>query len=290
MRTGVIARKMGMTRFFAEDGRHIPVTILSLENCAVVSVCALARDGYTAVQMGAGSAKPKNVAKPQRAIYGKAEIAPKAKLVEFRVAEDAVLAVGSEISADHFVVGQNVDVAGVTQGKGFAGAMKRWGFKGLRASHGVSLSHRSHGSTGNNQDPGRVFKNKKMAGHMGARNRTQQNLEIVRTDVVRGLLFVKGAVPGSKGGWLMVRDAVKIPRHPDAPYPAAIKPKIAEQITKSVPTTVSGLEEKTEANISGDIATNTAQSPDAEAKVALASSDTDVATPPLKNDISGGKA
>ena len=180
------------------------------------------RDGYTAVQLGAGKAKAKNVAKPQRVAFGKAEVEPKAKVAEFRVAEDALLDVGADISADHFVAGQLVDVSGVTQGKGFAGAMKRWGFGGLRATHGVSVSHRSHGSTGNRQDPGRVFKNKKMAGHMGARNRTQQNLEIVRTDPIRGLLFVKGSVPGHKGSWLTVSDAIKLPRHETAPYPAGI--------------------------------------------------------------------
>ena len=172
--------------------------------------------------MGAGKAKAKNVAKPQRSAFGKAEVEPKARVVEFRVAEDALLDVGATISADHFVAGQMVDVAGVTQGKGFAGAMKRWGFGGLRATHGVSVSHRSHGSTGNRQDRGRVFKNKKMAGHMGARNRTQQNLEIVRTDAVRGLLFVKGSVPGHKGAWLTVADAIKLPRHDEAPYPAGL--------------------------------------------------------------------
>ena len=180
------------------------------------------RDGYTAVQLGAGKAKAKNVAKPQRAAFGKAEVEPKARVAEFRVAEDALLDVGAHISADHFVAGQLVDVAGVTQGKGFAGAMKRWDFGGLRATHGVSVSHRSHGSTGNRQDPGRVFKNKKMAGHMGARNRTQQNLEVVRTDPIRGLLFIKGSVPGHKGSWLTVSDAIKLPRHESAPYPAGI--------------------------------------------------------------------
>jgi len=183
------------------------------------------RDGYTAVQLGAGKAKAKNVAKPQRTSFGKAEVEPKAKVVEFRVDEDALLDVGARISAEHFVAGQLVDVAGVTQGKGFAGAMKRWNFGGLRATHGVSVSHRSHGSTGNRQDPGRVFKNKKMAGHMGARNRTQQNLEIVRTDPIRGLLFVKGSVPGHKGAWLTVSDAIKLPRHDSAPYPAALVEK-----------------------------------------------------------------
>jgi len=222
MRTGVIAKKVGMTRLFQADGRHVPVTVLQLEDLQVVGRREMDRDGYTAVQLGAGKAKAKNVAKPQRAAFGKAEVEPKARVVEFRVDEDALLDVGARISAEHFVAGQLVDVAGVTQGKGFAGAMKRWGFGGLRATHGVSVSHRSHGSTGNRQDPGRVFKNKKMAGHMGARNRTQQNLEIVRTDPIRGLLFVKGSVPGHKGAWLTVSDAIKLPRHETAPYPAAL--------------------------------------------------------------------
>jgi large subunit ribosomal protein L3 len=233
MRTGVIAKKVGMTRLFQADGRHVPVTVLQLEELQVVGRREMDRDGYTAVQLGAGKAKAKNVAKPQRSAFGKAEVEPKAKVVEFRVDEDALLDVGARISAEHFVAGQLVDVAGVTQGKGFAGAMKRWGFGGLRATHGVSVSHRSHGSTGNRQDPGRVFKNKKMAGHMGARNRTQQNLEIVRTDPIRGLLFVKGSVPGHKGAWLTVSDAIKLPRHESAPYPAAIletnKPQAAEE-------------------------------------------------------------
>src|SRR5689334_18514956 len=222
MRTGVIAKKVGMTRLFQADGRHVPVTVLQLEELQVVGRREMDRDGYTAVQLGAGKAKAKNVAKPQRTAFGKAEVEPKARVVEFRVAEDALLDVGARISAEHFVAGQLVDVAGVTQGKGFAGAMKRWNFGGLRATHGVSVSHRSHGSTGNRQDPGRVFKNKKMAGHMGARNRTQQNLEIVRTDPIRGLLFVKGSVPGHKGAWLTVSDAIKLPRHDSAPYPAAL--------------------------------------------------------------------
>jgi large subunit ribosomal protein L3 len=222
MRTGVIAKKVGMTRLFQADGRHVPVTVLQLDELQVIGRREMDRDGYTAVQLGAGKAKAKNVAKPQRSAFGKAEVEPKARVAEFRVAEDALLDVGAHISADHFVAGQFVDVAGVTQGKGFAGAMKRWGFGGLRATHGVSVSHRSHGSTGNRQDPGRVFKNKKMAGHMGARNRTQQNLEIVRTDPIRGLLFIKGSVPGHKGSWLTVSDAVKLPRPDAAPYPAAI--------------------------------------------------------------------
>ncbi|MBH0112326.1 50S ribosomal protein L3 [Novosphingobium sp. YJ-S2-02] len=223
MRTGVIAKKVGMTRLFQEDGRHVPVTVLALEDCQVVSVRTEDRDGYVAVQLGAGEAKQKNVAKPQREHFAKAEVSLKMRVAEFRVADDALLEVGSTIAASHFVPGQLVDVAGHTQGKGFAGAMKRWGFGGLRATHGVSLSHRSHGSTGNRQDPGKVFKNKKMAGHMGDRQRTQQNLEIVRVDDERGLIFVKGSVPGAKNAWLTVSDAVKVARHAEAPYPAGLK-------------------------------------------------------------------
>ncbi|MFL6772371.1 MAG: 50S ribosomal protein L3 [Sphingomicrobium sp.] len=235
MRTGVIAKKVGMTRLFQADGRHVPVTVLQLDELQVVGRRESGRDGYTAVQLGAGTAKAKNVAKPQRSAFGKAEVEPKVRVAEFRVAEDALLDVGSHISADHFVPGQLVDVAGVTQGKGFAGAMKRWGFGGLRATHGVSVSHRSHGSTGNRQDPGRVFKNKKMAGHMGARNRTQQNLEIVRTDGARGLLFVKGSVPGHKGSWLTVSDAIKLPRDDRAPYPAGLVDHAAELDVEHAP-------------------------------------------------------
>jgi len=223
MRTGVIAKKLGMTRLFQDDGRHVPVTVLSLEGLQVISRREMDKDGYTAVQLGAGVAKTKNVAKPQRGHFGKAEVEPKAVVHEFRVDADGLLDVGAEISADHYVAGQYVDIQGRTQGKGFAGGMKRWGFGGLRATHGVSVSHRSLGSTGNRQDPGRVFKNKKMAGHMGDKNRTQQNLEIVGTDVERGLIFVKGSVPGSKGGWLFVKDAVKVDRHADAPFPAGLK-------------------------------------------------------------------
>ena len=223
MRTGVIAKKMGMTRLFQEDGRHVPVTVLALEGNQVVSVREMDRDGYTAVQLGAGVAKSKNVAKPQRGHFGKAEVEPRAVVHEFRVNADGLLDVGAEISADHYVAGQIVDIQGKTQGKGFQGGMKRWGFGGLRATHGVSVSHRSLGSTGQRQDPGKVFKNKKMAGHMGDKYRTQQNLEIVSTDVERGLLFVKGSVPGSKGGWLFVKDSVKVARHADAPFPAGLK-------------------------------------------------------------------
>jgi large subunit ribosomal protein L3 len=211
-----------MTRLFQADGRHVPVTVLQLDEVQVVGRREKDRDGYTAVQLGAGKAKAKNVAKPQRSAFGKAEVEPKVRVAEFRVDEDGLIDIGAHISADHFVAGQMVDVSGVTQGKGFAGAMKRWGFGGLRATHGVSVSHRSHGSTGNRQDPGRVFKNKKMAGHMGARNRTQQNLEVVRTDPIRGLLFIKGSVPGHKGSWLTVTDAIKLPRHENAPFPAKL--------------------------------------------------------------------
>jgi large subunit ribosomal protein L3 len=229
MRTGVIAKKVGMTRLFQADGRHVPVTVLQLDDVQVVGRRQTDRDGYSAVQLGAGKAKAKNVAKPQRVAFGKAEVEPKMRVVEFRVADDALLDVGAHISADHFVPGQLVDVAGVTQGKGFAGAMKRWGFSGLRATHGVSVSHRSHGSTGQRQDPGKVFKNKKMAGHMGARNRTQQNLEVVRTDPIRGLLFIKGSVPGHKGSWLTVSDAIKFARPDSAPYPAGILEQLKDE-------------------------------------------------------------
>ena len=237
MRTGVIAKKMGMTRLFQADGRHVPVTVLQLEEVQVVGRREMDRDGYTAVQLGAGTAKAKNVAKPQRVAFGKAEVEPKARRSSSSASPRMRSSTSARrISADHFVAGQLVDISGVTQGKGFAGAMKRWGFGGLRATHGVSVSHRSHGSTGNRQDPGRVFKNKKMAGHMGARNRTQQNLEIVRTDADRGLLFVKGSVPGHKGGWLTVADAIKLPRDESAPYPAGLidtKAKIDESEQRS---------------------------------------------------------
>ncbi|MCL6251697.1 50S ribosomal protein L3 [Altererythrobacter sp. KTW20L] len=226
MRTGVIAKKVGMTRLFQEDGRHVPVTVLALEGCQVTAHRTADRDGYFSVQVGAGDAKQKNVNKPQREAFAKAEVGLKQKVAEFRVADEAgLLPVGSTISAEHFIAGQMVDVTGHTQGKGFAGVMKRWNFGGLRASHGVSVSHRSHGSTGQRQDPGKVFKNKKMAGHMGDRQRTQQNLEIVRTDADRGLLFVKGSVPGSKNGWLLVRDSVKVPAPEGLPFPGAILEK-----------------------------------------------------------------
>ena len=223
MRTGLIGRKLGMTRMFAEDGRHVPVTVVHVEQCQVVAQRTQERDGYTALQVGVGKAKSKNVTKPMRGHFAKAEVEPKMRLAEFRVADDALVDVGSEITADHFVAGQYVDVVGTSIGKGFQGAMKRHHFSGLRATHGVSISHRSHGSTGQCQDPGRVFKGKKMAGHMGAVRVTQQNLEVVSTDVEKGLVLVRGAVPGSKGSWVLLSDAKKKKRPDDAPYPAAVR-------------------------------------------------------------------
>jgi len=208
-RTGVIARKLGMTRIFADDGVHVPCTVLQLDGVQVVSHKTADRDGYVALQLGAGEAKAKRTPKALRGHFAKANVAPKRKLVEFRVDEDALIEVGAELTADHFVPGQKVDVAGISIGKGFAGAMKRHNFGGLRASHGVSISHRSHGSTGQCQDPGKVFKGKKMAGHMGATRVTTQNIEVVRVDADRGLILVKGAVPGSAGGWVELRDAIK---------------------------------------------------------------------------------
>ena len=222
MRTGMIARKMGMTRLFAEDGRHVPVTVLKVENCQVVAQKTEENDGYSALQLGVGAAKAKNVAKPQRGHYAKAKVEPKRRLAEFRVSADALVDVGTEIKPSHFVAGQMVDVVGTSIGKGFAGGMKRHNFGGLEASHGVSISHRSHGSTGNSQDPGRVFKGKKMAGHMGDRRVTVQNLEIVSTDDEEGLILVRGAVPGSKGGFVLISDAVKKARPEEAPYPAGV--------------------------------------------------------------------
>jgi large subunit ribosomal protein L3 len=209
MRSGVIAQKVGMTRVYNDAGEHVPVTVLRLDGCQVVAQRTVEKNGYTAVQLGAGQAKVKNTSKAMRGNFAVANVEPKAKLAEFRVSEDNLLEVGTELKAGHFAAGQLVDVTGTTIGKGFAGAMKRHGFGGLRATHGVSVSHRSHGSTGSRQDPGKVFKNKKMAGHMGQTRVTTQNLEVVSTDEDRGLILVKGAVPGSKGAWIIVRDAVK---------------------------------------------------------------------------------
>ena len=222
MRTGILAEKLGMTRVFDADGSHVPVSVLRVEDCEVVAARRPDKDGYTAVQVGIGRAKAKNVTKPMRGHFAKAKVTPKAKLAEFRVREDALLDPGTSLSVGHFVVGQYVDVSGVSIGKGFAGAMKRWGFKGLRASHGVSVSHRSHGSTGQRQDPGKVFKGKKMAGHMGDRRVTVQNLEVVGIDQERGLILVKGAVPGARGGYVRVTDAIKRALPSEAPYPAGV--------------------------------------------------------------------
>ena len=243
MRTGILAKKIGMTRVFGADGAHVPVTVLSLEGCQVVGVkkdevrevdvlkkgektgTRQANDGYTAVVLAAGARKAKNVNKSLRGMFAKAGSEPKAVIREFRVSQDMLLEVGAQISADHFVSGQKVDVVGLTKGKGFAGAMKRWNFGGLEASHGVSVSHRSHGSTGQRQDPGRVFKGKKMAGHLGVERVTTQNLEIVRTDADRGLILIKGAVPGAANSWVEIHDAVKAKDNKGAPSPAGLVKK-----------------------------------------------------------------
>ncbi|MGI9371907.1 MAG: 50S ribosomal protein L3 [Hyphomicrobiales bacterium] len=223
MRSGVITQKLGMTRVFTDDGRHIPVTVLKVDSCQVVAQRTEDKHGYTALQLGSGLAKVKRTTRAQRGHFAVAKVEPKRKVAEFRVSADNLIDVGAEITADHFVAGQYVDATGTSIGKGFAGAMKRHNFGGLRASHGVSISHRSHGSTGQCQDPGKVFKGKKMAGHMGAARVTAQNLEVVQTDVDRGLILVKGAVPGSKGGWVFLRDAVKRKMHEDAPLPGAFR-------------------------------------------------------------------
>ena len=235
MRTGIITQKIGMTRLFTREGKHVPVTVLRVDNCQVVAQRTKEKDGYTAVQLGAGARKVKRTTAPMRGHFAKAEVEPKRRLAEFRVSQDNLLAVGDEITADHFVEGQLVDVSGVTIGKGFAGAMKRWNFAGLEASHGVSISHRSHGSTGGRQDPGRTFKNKKMAGHMGQTLITTQNVEVVRTDPARGLILVKGAVPGAKGSWVMVRDAVKAKLPKEAPKPGAVKKREAAPKKEAAP-------------------------------------------------------
>src|ERR1700678_2137115 len=219
MRSGIIAKKLGMSRVFTDAGDHVPVTVLQVESCQVVAHRTQEKNGYTALQVGVGRAKVKNVSKAERGRFAIAEVEPKLKLAEFRVAEDQMIPVGAEITADHFSVGQYVDVTGVTIGKGFAGPMKRWNFRGLRATHGVSVSHRSHGSTGGRQDPGKTFKNKKMAGHMGVDRVTTLNLRVVQLDVARGLILVEGAVPGVAGGYIYVRDAVKKALPKDVPLP-----------------------------------------------------------------------
>ncbi len=222
LRTGLLAKKLGMTRIFKDDGSHVPVTVLHLDQLQVVATRTEAKDGYSAVQLGWGKAKVKNVTQPNRGHFARAKVEPKQKLVEFRVAADALLEVGATLSAAHFTAGQKVDVCGTSKGKGFAGGMKRWNFSGLEASHGVSVSHRSLGSTGNRQDPGKTFKNKKMAGHLGVERITTLNLEVAAVDAERGLLMIKGAVPGSKDGYVLVRDAIKRRRPADAAFPAAL--------------------------------------------------------------------
>jgi large subunit ribosomal protein L3 len=222
MRTGVITQKVGMTRLFLEDGRHVPVTVLKLDGCQVVSTRTEEKDGYTAVQLGSGFAKAKRLTKADRGNFAKAEVEPRKKLAEFRVDAKNMLEVGDLLKADHFVAGQKVDVTGITIGRGFTGAMKRWNFRGLEASHGVSISHRSLGGTGGRQDPGKTFKNKKMHGHYGDERVTTQNLEVAKVDVERGLIMIRGAVPGSKGGWVFVRDAVKKALPKDVVSPASV--------------------------------------------------------------------
>jgi large subunit ribosomal protein L3 len=223
MRSGVIAQKVGMSRVFTDEGRSIPVSVLKLENCQVVAHKTEDKHGYTALQLGAGAAKVKRLSRADRGHFAAAKVEPKRKLAEFRVTSDNLIEVGAEITADHFVAGQYVDATGVSIGKGFAGAMKRWNFGGLRASHGVSISHRAHGSTGNSQDPGKVFKGKKMAGQMGKERVTTQNLQIVSTDAERGLILVRGSVPGAKGGWVFLRDAIKRKLPDGVPFPGAFK-------------------------------------------------------------------
>ncbi len=227
MRTGLIAQKIGMSAYFEGNGQHIPVTVLKIDNCQVISHRTQQTDGYTALQLGVGKAKVKNISKPMRGHFAKSKLEPKRQVVEFRVSDDAMVDIGEEITAGHFVVGQFVDVVGVSQGKGFAGAMKRHGFHGLRASHGVSISHRSHGSTGQCQDPGKVFKGKKMAGHMGDVQKTAQSLQVISTDVDRGIILVKGAVPGSKGGYILVKDALKKILPENVPMPAGTRSRVS---------------------------------------------------------------
>jgi large subunit ribosomal protein L3 len=246
MRTGLIAQKLGMSRIFTDEGNHVPVTVLRVDNCQVVAHRTQERDGYTALQLGVGTAKVKNVSQPMRGHFAAAKVEPKAHMAEFRVSEDALVDIGAEITAGHFVAGQYVDVTGTSIGKGYAGGMKRWNFGGLRATHGVSISHRSLGSTGQRQDPGKTFKNKKMAGHLGAERVTTLSLEVIATDVARGVLMLKGSVPGSNGGWVLVRDAVKRKAPADLPFPAAVRGEATAET--SAETSESGATVETEAS------------------------------------------
>ncbi|MDO9335461.1 MAG: 50S ribosomal protein L3 [Caulobacter sp.] len=253
MRTGLIAKKMGMTRFFDEAGMHVPVTVLSLEGCTVTGQRTQERDGYVALQLGAGAKKPKNTSNAMRGHFAKAQVEPKRVIAEFRVDEDALIDVGAEFTADHFVAGQKVDIQGITVGKGFAGAMKRWNFGGMRATHGVSVSHRAHGSTGQRQDPGKTFAGKKMAGHLGQETVTTLNITVWKVDAERGLILVKGAVPGSEGSFVKIRDAVKATRPEEAPVPGAFR-KAGEQAAApaETPAEEAQVEETTAADASAE--------------------------------------
>ena len=245
MRTGLLAKKIGMTRIFNTEGQHVPVTVLHMDGCHVLAQRTEAQHGYVALQLGVGARKAKSCTKAERGHFAKAKVEPRRKVAEFRVSADALVDVGTELSVSHFIAGQKVDVTGTSIGKGFAGAMKRWNFGGLRASHGVSVSHRSHGSTGNRQDPGRVFKNKKMAGHLGDERVTTQNLTVVQVDDEQGLIFVCGSVPGADNGWVMIRDAIKKPIPKDAPFPAGLKQAAANDtpVAEEAPTEEPAMEE-----------------------------------------------
>jgi large subunit ribosomal protein L3 len=272
MRSGIIARKLGMTRVFNDAGHHVPVTVLKLDDVQVVAVRNAEKDGYTALQLGAGVAKAKNVSKPMRGHFAKANVLPKSKLAEFRVSEDAVLEVGASLAASHFVAGQKVDVVGTTQGKGFAGAMKRHNFGGLRASHGVSVSHRSHGSTGQCQDPGKVFKGKKMAGHMGAVRNTTQNIEVVSVDDEDGVILLCGAVPGPKNGWVLISDAIKAKLPEDAPFPAGLVGAVSASDAAEAPAEEAAADNAPVAEAADD-ATAAEEAPSAAAEDAAAESE-----------------
>ena len=268
MRTGVIAKKLGMARFFDEAGTHVPVTVLSLEGCQVVAQRTQDKDGYVALQLGAGAKKAKNTSKAMRGHFGKAEVEPKRKIMEFRVSEDMLIDVGAELTADHYLPGQKIDITGTTVGKGFQGAMKRWNFGGMRATHGVSVSHRAHGSTGQRQDPGKTFKGKKMAGHLGQETVTTLNLTVWRVDVERGLILVKGAVPGTEGSFVKIRDAVKIAAPKDIPTPGAFRKagqEAAPSIAAEDETPVVEAAAQAEAPAAEEPAVTEAEAPGAEA-------------------------
>ena len=287
LRSGVIAKKVGMTRLFMENGKQVPVTVLQLDTLQVVATRTTDTDGYSAVQLGAGTAKPKRVSRPMRGHFAKANVAPKRKIAEFRVAPENLIEVGEEITADHYFEGQFVDVTGTSIGKGFAGGMKRHNFSGLEMTHGVSISHRSHGSTGQCQDPGKVFKGKKMAGHMGAARVTTQNLQVVKTDADRGLIMIKGAVPGAKGGWVTIKDAVKKPFPENAIMPAALKSaadearRVAEEAAAEAEAEAKAAEEAAAAE---QAQTEQAALAEAEAGIEAEQSGRAEATPEKKDD------